>query len=126
MGHESFLQGVICAGTEWFRETGLKFAVAPSKIPTAEIVAAVEESISQLNDDRKNSVRAEVSSTLKQGKHAPKNIQKDVFNALVTLKKDLDRLVSSADMGNCVVVMDNSNIVTKLCPCSMTKVRMQS
>ena len=32
-------------------EKGLKFAIAPRKIPTAEIVAAVEESISQLNDD---------------------------------------------------------------------------
>ena len=32
-------------------EKGLKFAIAPRKMPTAEIVAAVEESISQLNDD---------------------------------------------------------------------------
>ena len=32
-------------------EKGLKFSIAPRKIPTAEIVAAVEESISQLNDD---------------------------------------------------------------------------
>ena len=36
----------------------------------------------------------------------PKNIQKDVFNALIALKKDPDRLVLSADKGNCVVVMD--------------------
>ena len=32
-------------------EKGLKFAIAPRKILTAEIVAAVEESISQFNDD---------------------------------------------------------------------------
>ena len=42
-------------------EKGLKFAIAPRKIPTAEIVAAVEESISQLNDDRRHLVRAEVA-----------------------------------------------------------------
>ena len=30
----------------------------------------------------------------------------DVFNALIALKKDPDRLVLSADKGNCVVVMD--------------------
>ena len=46
-------------------EKGLKFAIAPRKIPTAEIVAAVEESISQLNDDRRHLVRAEVSSILR-------------------------------------------------------------
>ena len=87
-------------------EKGLKFAIAPRKIPTAEIVAAVEESISQLNDDRRHLVRAEVSSILRRAKPPPKNIQKDVFNALIALKKDPDRLVLSADKGNCVVVTD--------------------
>ena len=32
-------------------EKGLKFAIALHKIPTTEIVAAVKESISQLNGD---------------------------------------------------------------------------
>ena len=70
------------------------------------IVAAVEESISQPNDDRRHLVRAEVSSILRHAKPLPKNIHKDVFNALIALKKDPDRLVLSADKGNCVVVMD--------------------
>ena len=98
MGHEPFLRSGL--------EKGLKFAIASRKIPTAEIVAAVEESISQLNDDRRHLVRAEVSSILRRAKPPPKNIQKDVFNALIALKKDPDRLVLSADKGNCVVVMD--------------------
>ena len=87
-------------------EKGLEFAIAPRKIPTAEIVAAVEESISQLNNDRRHLVRAEVSSILRRAKPPPKNIQKDAFNVLIALKKDPDRLVLSADKGNCVVVMD--------------------
>ena len=87
-------------------EKGPKFAIAPRKIPTAEIVATVEESISQLNDDRRHLVTAEVSSILRRAKPPPKNIQKDVFNALIALKKDPDRLVLSADKGNCVVAMD--------------------
>ena len=37
-------------------EKSLKFAIAPRKMPTVEIVAAVEESISQLNDDRYSGV----------------------------------------------------------------------
>ena len=36
-------------------EKDLNFAIAPSKISTAEIVAAVEESISQFHDDRRHS-----------------------------------------------------------------------
>ena len=70
MGHEPLRQGVIRAGTEWFRED------APRKIPTAEIVAAVEESISQLNGDRRHLVRAELSSILRRAKPTPKNIPK--------------------------------------------------
>ncbi|RMX43634.1 hypothetical protein pdam_00024646 [Pocillopora damicornis] len=35
-------------------EKGLRFAIAPRKILTAEIVAAVKESISQLDDDRRH------------------------------------------------------------------------
>ena len=49
--------------------------LAPRKIPTAEIVAAVEESISQLNNDNRHLVRAEVSSILRRTKPPPKNIQ---------------------------------------------------
>ena len=51
-------------------------------------------------------MRAEVSSILRHVKPLPKNIHNDVFNALIALKKDPDRLVLSADKGNCVVVMD--------------------
>ena len=100
-----FLRGVIRAGTEWFRE-GSEVFYCSSQNTTAEIVAAVEESISQLNDERRNLVRAEVTAYSGVLNLLPKNIQKDVFNALIALKKDPDRLVLSADKGNCVVVRD--------------------
>ena len=88
---------------EWFRE---RFAIAPCKILSAEIVTAVEESISQLNDDQRHLVRVEVRSILRHAKSLPRNSQKDVFSALIALKKDPDRLVFSADKGNFVMVMD--------------------
>ncbi|RMX51660.1 hypothetical protein pdam_00020300, partial [Pocillopora damicornis] len=84
MGHEPSFEELSALERSGI-EKGLKFSIAPRKIPTAEIVAAVEESISQLNDERRNL---------------------DVFNALIALKKDPDRLVLSADKGNCVVVRD--------------------
>ena len=86
MGHEPFLQGVIRAGAEWFREVS-EVCYCSSQIPTAEIVAVVQESISQLNDDHRHLVRAEVSSILRRVKPPPKNIQKYVFNAPIALEK---------------------------------------
>ena len=56
-------------------------------------------------------VRAEVSSILRHAKPPPKN--KDVFNAIIALKKDPDRLVLSADKGNCVMVMDKQQYHNK-------------
>jgi hypothetical protein len=87
-------------------EHGLKFAVVPNRIPTAEIIASVEEGIFPLDDDAKRLVRAEVSSILRRAKIPPKNIDSNVFKALLALRKDPDRVILSADKGNCVVVMD--------------------
>jgi hypothetical protein len=66
---------------------GLKFAVVPNRIPTAEIIASVEEGIFPLDDDAKRLVRAEVSSILRRAKIPPKNIDSNVFKALLALKK---------------------------------------
>ncbi len=85
---------------------GLKFAVVPNRIPTAEIIASVEEGIFQLDDDDKRLVRAEVSSILRRAKLPPKNMDSNVFKALLALRKDPARIILSADKGNCVVVMD--------------------
>ena len=107
MGHEPFLQAKELSALERRGlEKGLKFSIAPRQLPNAEIVAAVEESISRLNDDHKHLVRAEVRSILRRAKPPPKNINKDVLNAPIALKKDPDRLVLSANKGNCVLVMD--------------------
>ena len=57
-------------------EKGLKFDIAPSKMPTAEVIAAAEESISQLDDDCEHLVRAEVSSILRRANLLPKTIKR--------------------------------------------------
>jgi hypothetical protein len=62
-------------------EHGLKFAVVPNRIPTAEIIASVEEGIFPLDDDAKRLVRPEVSSILRRAKIPPKNIDSNVFKA---------------------------------------------
>jgi hypothetical protein len=55
-------------------EHGLKFAVVRNRIPTAEIIASVEEGIFPLDDGAKRLVRAEVSSAsiLRRVKIPPK------------------------------------------------------
>jgi hypothetical protein len=79
-------------------EHGLKFAVVHNRIPTAEIIASVEEGIFPLDDDAKRLVRAEVSSILRCAKIPPKlylllkKIRTGLFfqrtKAIVCLKSD--------------------------------------
>ena len=54
----------------------------------------------------KRLVRAEVSNILRRAKIPPKNIDSNVLKASLALKKDPDRVILSADKGNCVAVMD--------------------
>ena len=70
-------------------EKGLKFAIVRSKIPTAEIIALLEEGIFRLDNDQKHLIRAEISSILRRAKPPLKNIN-NVFKALISLKKDPD------------------------------------
>ena len=45
-----------------------------------------------------------MSSILRRAKTPPRNIDSNVFKALIALRKDSDRVVLSADKGNCVVM----------------------
>ena len=97
-------------------EKGLKFAIAPRKMPTAEIVAAVEESISQFNDDRYSGVLNLLPKTFKR-----------MFSMRLYLLKRIRTgsyyLLTRVTM---LCLWTNSNITSKLCICLMRKVRMQS
>ena len=68
-------------------EHGLKFAVVPNRIQTAEIIAAVEEGIFPLDDDAKRLVRAEVSSILRRAKIPPKTLIRMFSKLYLVLKK---------------------------------------
>ena len=109
------LSALECRGLE----KGLKFAMITSiKIPAAEIVAAAEEGNSRLAVHQRRLIRAEVSDTPRTAKTSLKKISRDVFSAFLTLKKDSDRLILSADKGNCVAVMFGQTAVPQEGPVS--------
>ena len=98
-------------------EHGLKFAVAPKRIPIAEIVASVEEGIFHLNDETKLTVSAEVSSILRRAKIPPSNIDSNVFEALLALKKDPDRVYSQQIKATALLLWTKISIARKPVHC---------
>ena len=96
-------------------EKGPKFAPAPGKIPTKDIVAEVEAAIVRLPDDTKDSIRTATASILHRARLPPhNNISKAERKALQTLKEDVSRVIMKADKGNCFVVMDRIDYNEKM------------
>ena len=92
----------------------MNFAIAPKKIPTAEFVTAVEDSITKLSAEEKLTVRARVSEVLSRAHPPASNILSSEMKALQDLRKDKSRLIISADKGNCTVVMDRKDYHEKV------------
>jgi hypothetical protein len=53
-----------------------------------------------------------------------KKIDSNVFKALLALKKDPDRVILSADKGNCVLLWTNMIIARRLFHCCITEIRI--
>ena len=95
-------------------QKGTNFALAPKNIPTAEIVAAVENGISALPVEDKLVLRSQVAQVLQRASAPPPNLPQAELRALYNLRKDQDRLVIPADKGNCTVVMDRKDYDDKV------------
>ncbi|XP_015124857.1 uncharacterized protein LOC107046694 [Diachasma alloeum] len=106
---------------------GHNFAVAPTKIPTQEIISQTETAIFHLPSEIGNEIRRKLSNILHKAKPPKQNITREERSALLSLKKNDNIVILPADKGNATVVMDkeaysdkikamltNSNIYKKL------------
>ncbi|CAB4037176.1 Hypothetical predicted protein [Paramuricea clavata] len=86
---------------------GMNFAITPKRIPIKNIVASVEQGIKNLDADKKNRVRENVCSVIKNARHpSNSNLSRQEEIALKDLRSDKNILVTKADKGNAMVVMN--------------------
>ena len=96
---------------------GMKFAVAPRKVPVLDFVCEVEQGLKKVAHEYKSSVdlvRSRVTQVLSNAKPPQSNLTKDETESLQKLQGYDDIIVLSADKGNCTVVMDKSDYDSKL------------
>ena len=97
---------------------GLNYVSTPKVIPRKEILASVEQDIENLSKETKNEVRINMYSVLKQARPpAKQNLTRGEKKALKDLKSDETIIVTKADKGNSVVVINRTNYqnqVTKM------------
>ena len=89
---------------------GMNFVITPRNIPIKQIIASVEEGISELPQADKNQIRSQVYSTIKEARPpVKKNISRKEKKAMNDIKGDNDIVIIKADQGNAVVVMDRKD-----------------
>ena len=87
--------------------------VAPWHPPNLESITAIESVCSKLGQQDAEDLRADINKVLSSC-HSPKpNLTKVQTQALKGLKKDMDRLVLTADKGVAMVIMDRQDYVNK-------------
>ena len=93
----------------------MNFAIAPKSVPIKEIITAVEQGIRDLPSDKKNDIRERVSSTVKHAK-CPKvrDISRQEEKVLKDLRSNKTILITKADKGNAVVVLNRVEYEKKI------------
>jgi hypothetical protein len=108
-------------------EHGLKFAVVPNRIPTAEIIASVEEGIFPLDDDAKRLVRAESVAFLDVPKYLQKTLIRMFSKHYLLLKKIRTGLFFQRTLPTKAIVLllwTNMIIARRLFHCCITEIRI--
>ena len=85
---------------------GLNFVPAPAKIPTAEIVAAVESSLVRVPEESAEVARSKIIGALGKARPPPVNLLPQERRAIKSLQQDDHILVLPADKGRATVVID--------------------
>ena len=93
---------------------GNNFSVAPTKIPTEEIINQVESSIRVLSQAEAEEIRSETCRILRKAKPLKSNITRNERQELKKLKENKEVIVISADKGNATVVMNTDEYEEKI------------
>uniref|UniRef100_A0A5S6QDA5 Reverse transcriptase domain-containing protein n=1 Tax=Trichuris muris TaxID=70415 RepID=A0A5S6QDA5_TRIMR len=94
---------------------GLNFVPTKKKINFVDLVTRIELGISKEDISKANQIRRLVTASLASGKYNPKmNLTKAEFKAIRDLKKEDSLVITKADKGNVVVIMDRESYNNKV------------
>jgi hypothetical protein len=93
---------------------GFNFAVAPSRVPTEDIITGVESAVFSLPEKEAETLRQQTCEILRKARPPPRNISFDEIQALKALRSNEEIIVLPADKGNATVVMNTSDYNTKM------------
>ena len=93
---------------------GGNYALTPRKIPYNEYIVENEKACKYLDKGQAQALRAEVTDILLKAKPPVQNISKEERTALHNLRKDDSIVVTPADKGRCLVVMNKVDYISQM------------
>ena len=87
-------------------QKGAGFAIAEKEIPYDDYITSTEIACSHLPSSQALALKAEVAEILREAKPSKDNLTKKEQLALKNLKKDPEIIITPADKGKALVIMD--------------------
>ena len=95
-------------------QKGAGFAIVEKEIQYEDFIAAAEIAGSNLPKAQSLAMKADITELLLQAKPNESNLSAHELNALKRLKKDKDIVITPADKGKALVVMDRTSYISKM------------
>ncbi|KFD48300.1 hypothetical protein M514_10792 [Trichuris suis] len=94
---------------------GLNFIPTPKKVSFADLIARVEQSLINVEPNKADQIRGAISSILTRTKYTPKkNLSLMEMKILEDLKKDNNIIITRADKGNAVVILNGEMYINNV------------
>lgn len=93
---------------------GFNYAIAPKTIPTEEIIASIESTLSSVDVQSAEPIRLDTARILQSARPPKPNLRPSELQGLKALKKNENIIILPADKGNATVVMDTADYKRKM------------
>ena len=93
---------------------GSGFAVADKRIQYDEFVTATQQASKHLSQSHSLALKAEVTDILKNTTQSKSNLTKEELKAINNLRRDQSIIITPADKGKALVIMDKDEYVQKM------------
>ena len=95
-------------------QKGSGFAVADKRIQYDEFVTATQQASKHLSQSHSLALKAEVTDILKNTTQSKSNLTKEELKAINNLRRDQSIIITPADKGKALVIMDKEEYVQKM------------
>ena len=94
-------------------ENGMDFSVTPAALPTIDLIAKIETTLTEMPTEEADTIRADLSSIIHKAKPPKRNITRKQSTSLKSLQQNEKIIILPADKGRATFVLDKEDYIKK-------------